>query len=227
MARDDCIRAAREGGRRELGLIDESAKQRVRAGFAARFAAVGTALALLGACTTLDGTNAFVDGNTFEREVMTETLAGIGIMGREEKDEIETPRGKLVLPPDSTALPAPVEARTAELPKDSDSVYLDPTGLTEDEIKRIRAGLVVDEIKLEGRPLTAEESRILAERYRQMREARRASQTGANRGLHLPPERLFTQVNNQEFICLTPAGDLVSLDDPACPPEIKAALTGA
>ena len=50
-------------------------------------AAIGLLLAFgLGACTTVEGTNALTDIATFEREVATETLQGLGMLEREERD---------------------------------------------------------------------------------------------------------------------------------------------
>jgi len=181
------------------------------------------ALVALSGCTTLEGTNAFVDGNTFERDVVNETLIGIGLMPREEKEKISTPRGPLVLPAEGAALPAPRTSVASALPVDSDKVSLDTTGLSNADIRRIRSGLVVERVNMEGRGLTPSEAGVLAARYRALREAR-AAQSGGGGGLFSPPERLFTKVGNQEFICLTPSGDLVSLEDPACPADIKAAL---
>jgi hypothetical protein len=180
-------------------------------------------LLVLAGCTTLEGTNAFVDGNTFEREVVTETLIGVGLMPREEKEKISAPRGPLVMPIEGAALPAPRTSVASALPVDSDKVNLDTTGLSAADVKRIRSGLVVEKVNVEGRGLTPAEAKVLAERYRALREAR-AARSAAGGGLFEPPERLFTKVGSQEFICLTPSGDLVSLEDPACPPDIKAAL---
>ncbi len=54
-------------------------------------ALLGATLLGLAACTTVEGTNAFKDGNTFEREVMSETLRGLGVLEREEKEDISAP----------------------------------------------------------------------------------------------------------------------------------------
>ncbi len=74
----------------------------------------------LSACTTTEGTNAMGDFGTFEREVMTETLIGLGGIPREAKEEPTSPRAPLVLPKDSRSLPAP-QTKTAEakMPVDS------------------------------------------------------------------------------------------------------------
>ena len=49
----------------------------------------------LSACTTTEGTNAFTDIGTFEREVMTSTAQGIGLVPKEEKPDPTNPRGAL------------------------------------------------------------------------------------------------------------------------------------
>ena len=41
----------------------------------------------LSACTTVEGTNALTDVGTFEREVMSETLRGVGMIDKEQKSE--------------------------------------------------------------------------------------------------------------------------------------------
>ncbi len=57
---------------------------------------------------------------------MTETLIGVGMLPRAQKDENVNPRGPLVLPKDSAALPAPTMPRPirspALLPEDSNKV---------------------------------------------------------------------------------------------------------
>jgi hypothetical protein len=177
------------------------------------------ALPLLGACTTVEGTNALTDPATFEREVMTETLKGVGVIPREDKPELRNRRAPLVLPKDSAALPAPTEQVAGVLPEDNDNVQLDTTGLTEDDIKRLRNARVVDPRTLSGRPLTAEETRQLTARMVAARV-----QVGP-RPLYVPPEEYFTTTpSGQELVCLAANGDLVPLTDPACPPEIRNAL---
>ena len=47
----------------------------------------------LSACTTTEGTNAFTDIATFEREVMTSTARGVGLIPKEEKPDPTNPRG--------------------------------------------------------------------------------------------------------------------------------------
>lgn len=190
-------------------------------------ALIGASLLGLAACTTVEGTNAFKDGNTFEREVMTETLRGLGVMEREEKEDISAPRAPLVLPKDTKFLPIPTETATASLPEDSDDVRLDETQLTENEIKLIRGARVADLSDTQGRAFTPKEAREVARRFREQRLAyQKALKSGDKRPLYLPPEKYFTKVGGQDLICLAENGDLVPLDSPLCPPEIREALQG-
>ncbi len=177
----------------------------------------------LAGCVTVEGTNAFVSAETFEREVATETLKGLGIIEREKKEEIKTPRAPLALPKDDTILPPPTKAKTAQLPKDSDRVQIDATGLTEEDIKRLRNARIVDLRALSGRPLTEAESRKLIAR---MKAARIEMAQNVERPLYLPPDEYFTVVGDVNLICLAKNGELVSLKDPRCPPEIRKALLG-
>jgi hypothetical protein len=175
----------------------------------------------LAACTTTEGTNAFSDIGTFEREVAVETMKGMGMMEREEKDENIQPRGPLVLPK-GNALPPPVDAATdtakAQLPVDANNPQIDARNLTEDDIKRLRNARVVDLRTLDGRPLTDEEARQLTARFKAAK-----LKPGA-RPLYLPPEDYFTTVKGKDTVCLASNGELVPLDDKACPPEIRKAL---
>ncbi len=178
-------------------------------------------LVALGGCVTVEGTNAFVSAETFEREVATETLKGLGIIEREKKEDIEVPRAPLALPKDSSVLPKPTQSSVAKLPKDSDRVQIDASGLTEEDIKRLRNARVVDLRTLSGRPLTEAESRQLIAR---MKAARIELSQNVARPLYLPPDEYFTTIGDVELICLAKNGELVSLKDPRCPPEIRAAL---
>lgn len=172
----------------------------------------------LSACTTTEGTNALSDATTFEREVMTSTLQGLGVIDKAEKPEPTSPRAPLVLPKSSETLPAPTTADDSLLPKDSAIVQIDMTGLTEADLKRLRNARVVDLTSLSGRPLTEEEARQLTAR---MSAARLKA---GKRSIYLPPEEYYTTVNGKDLVCLAANGELVTLDDPACPPEIRAAL---
>ncbi|AVX05308.1 hypothetical protein MXMO3_02797 [Maritalea myrionectae] len=189
---------------------------------------LGASLLGLAACTTVEGTNAFKDGNTFEREVMSETLRGLGVLEREEKEDISAPRAPLVLPKDTKFLPIPTETATASLPEDSDEVRLDETQLTENEIKLIRGARVADLSDAQGRAFTPKEAQEVARRFREQRLAyQKALKSGDKRPLYLPPEKYFTKVGGQDLICLAENGDLVPLDSPLCPPEIREALQGS
>lgn len=178
----------------------------------------------LGACTTVEGTNALSDIGTFEREVAINTLEGLGIVPQKTKEPIKTPRAPLVLPKDGQSLPTPQEQKLASLlPEDSDKVQIDASNLTEEEIKRLRNARVVDLTTQSGRPLTEAETRKLTARM----TAERIKAGKTKRPLYLPPEHYYTvTTSGQDLVCLAANGDLVKLDDPTCPPEIRAALAG-
>lgn len=173
----------------------------------------------LSACTTTEGTNAMSDFGTFEREVMTETLVGLGGIPRAEKEEPKTPRAPLVMPKDSKSLPAPVtQTAAAQLPEDSDKVQIDASGLSDADIARLRNARVVDLRTLSGRPLTDAEALKLTAN---MTAAR--LKPGA-RPLYLPPDEYFTTVAGTELVCAAKNGDLVPLDSKLCPEEIRKAM---
>ena len=184
-----------------------------------RIGLIALALATLSACTTTEGTNAMGDFGTFEREVMTETLVGLGGIPREQKEEPKTPRAPLVLPKDTKSLPAPTtETKLAQLPEDSSKVQIDTSGMSEADISRLRNARVVDLRTLSGRPLTDAEAKQLTAR---MTAARLKP---AARPLYLPPEEYFTTVSGTDMVCATKKGDLVPLDHKDCPKEIRDAL---
>lgn len=192
---------------------------------AAAVLALSGAMAGLSACTTVEGSNALVNFDTFEREVMSETLKGVGIIPREDpKEALNAPRGPLVEPPNSESLPAPTESMASMLPEDSDNPLLDPTGLTDEEVRLIRGARVLDEDFGSGRALTPREATIIAERLRLRRELLNASRGQDDYPLEMPPLHVFTTVGDREFICLAESGELVALDDPACPPAVREAL---
>lgn len=176
----------------------------------------------LSACTTVEGTNAFSSLETFEREVLNETVQGIGLVPREQKEPISTPRAPLVMP-SSDNLPTPTESAADQLPEDSDTVQIDVSSISEEDLSRLRNARVVDLRSLGGRPLTEAETRQL------MAQMQRGGLTAVQgeRALYLPPDKYFTTVNNQDLVCLAASGELVPLTDPQCPPEIRAALQGA
>jgi hypothetical protein len=173
----------------------------------------------LSACTTTEGTNAFTDIATFEREVMTSTAQGVGLVPKTEKPDPTNPRGPLVLPKAGSALPAPKEDTvTAMLPEDSATVKVDASGLTEAELARAKRTKVVSLTTPDGRPLTQSELQALTARMKEFRVSKQ-------RSIYTPPEQYFS-VNSttQDLVCLAANGDLVSVNDPACPPEIRKAL---
>lgn len=178
----------------------------------------------LSACTTVEGVNALSDPATFEREVGITTLQGLGIIDKPAaKAPIKTPRAPLVLPKDTQDLPPPQKNdESALLPVDSDKVVLDPTGLTQTDIERLNKALVIDLRNSAGRPLTDAEVNRLKARIASDRIIKGTDR----RPLYVPPDKYFTTVNGKDLLCLAANGDLVPLDDPACPPEIRAALKG-
>ncbi|VAW46340.1 hypothetical protein MNBD_GAMMA03-308 [hydrothermal vent metagenome] len=199
------------------GKFARSKLTKIPLAFSALFLTLG-----LAGCVTVEGTNALVSAETFEREVATETLKGLGIIDRENKEVIKSPRAPLALPKNSSALPAPTSASIAKLPEDSDRVQIDASGLTEEDIKHLRNARVVDLRALSGRPLTEAESRKLIAR---MKAARIELSQNVARPLYLPPDEYFTVLGDVNLVCLAKNGDLVSLKDPRCPPEIRQALS--
>lgn len=190
----------------------------------AGLASLGLVLALaLAACTTVEGTNALTDFGTFEREVMTSTARGVGLIpGEAAKEDLTSARAPLVLPASGQALPAPSpEKAVAQLPVDSNTVRIDTTNLTEADMQRLRNAKVVDLRSVAGRPLTEQEARTLTAR---MQAANMAVRTNTKRPLYLPPEEYFTRVGSAELVCSTPAGELVSINDPKCPEAVRKAI---
>ena len=188
-------------------------------------ASLGLVLALaLGACTTVEGTNALTDFGTFEREVMTTTARGVGLLpGEEPKEDITNARAPLVLPATGQALPAPTpEAAVAQLPTDSDSVQIDTSNLTEADLTRLRNAKVVDLRSVAGRPLTEAETRTLVARMQAANMD--VTTTGGKRPLYLPPDEYFTRVGDADLVCATPNGELVSINDPKCPEAVRKAI---
>jgi hypothetical protein len=173
----------------------------------------------LSACTTTEGTNAFTDIATFEREVMTSTAQGVGLVPKEEKPDPTNPRGPLVLPKAGSAMPAPTEDTvTAMLPVDSAAVKVDTTGLSDADLARAKRTKVVSLTTPDGRPLTQSELQALTARMKEFRISKQ-------RSIYTPPEQYFSvNGNTQDLVCLAANGDLVSVNDPACPPEIRKAL---
>lgn len=178
--------------------------------------------AALSACTTVEGTNAMTDFGTFEREVMISTARGVGLVpGAAAKDEPTSARAPLVLPKNTAALPPPTTSLASQLPANSDTVQIDTTNLSEDDMRRLRNARVVDLRSLSGRPLTEAEARALTAR---MQAGNMAVSTNAKRPLYLPPDEYFTRVGNAELVCMTSNNQLVALSDPSCPEEVRRAL---
>lgn len=179
----------------------------------------GGLFAALGACTTVEGTNAMTDFGTFEREVMISTLQGTGMIEKEQKDPLSSRRAPLALPKGQSVVEAPgtVSAAEAALPADG-PVQLDTSGLSEDDIKRMRRARVVDVRSLSGRPLSQSEQRQLQAQMDAARGKR------VDNSLYLPPDEYFTTVKGQDFVCLAADGRLVTLNDNACPQAIRKAL---
>jgi hypothetical protein len=187
-----------------------------------RYASVAAILLVavgLAACTTTEGTNAFTDIATFEREVMTTTAQGVGLIPREVKPDPTNPRGPLVLPKSGQALPAPTESTSvAMLPEDSSEVKIDTTGLSAADLARAKRTKVVSLQTPDGRPLTPAELQALTARMKEFRVSR-------ERSIFTPPEEYFSvSSNQQDLVCLAASGELVSVNDPACPPAIRQAL---
>lgn len=193
---------------------------------AARAALAGLALAAtlaLGACTTVEGTNALTDVGTFEREVLNTTARGVGLIpGDAPKEDLTQARAPLVLPRDGSNLPAPTtNVAAAQLPANSNTVRIDTSNLSQADIQRLRNAKVVDLRSLSGRPLTAEEARALTARM----SAAGMQVTGtAGRPLYLPPDEYFTRVGDANLVCRAANGELVPLNDARCPEEVRRAL---
>ena len=178
----------------------------------------------LGACTTVEGTNAMTDFGTFEREVMNSTARGIGLSpGEAPKADLTNARAPLALPKSTDALPPPTTtAAAAQLPVNSNTVQIDTTNISEADLQRLRNARVVDLRSLSGRPLTEAEARQLTAR---MQQANINVTGNTSRPLYLPPSEYFVRVGDADLVCRTPSGELVSLRDQRCPAEIRNALT--
>lgn len=215
-------RRHRKGRFMRIGLTG----QRAALSGATRAALAGLALLAtlgLGACTTVEGTNAMTDLGTFEREVMSSTARGFGLIpGETPKEDITQARAPLALPKDSSTLPPPVTtAAAAQLPANSDRVQIDTSNLTEADMTRLRNARVVDLRSLSGRPLTEAEAKALTAR---MQAANMAVTANNKRPLYLPPDEYFTRVGDADLVCRAANGDLVPLNDARCPEAVRKAL---
>ena len=174
----------------------------------------------LSACTTTEGTNAFTSADTFEHEVLDTTAAGVGLIpGPPPKPDPTNPRGPLVMPKDTQSLPPPeTDTAAAMLPKDSGAPSINTSGLSKDQIDRLRNVRVVDINTPDGRPLTASE-------LKQMIGKMQNYTISSKRSLFTPPEQYFSlDGGHQDFVCLSAGGNLVSVNDPSCPASIRNAL---
>ena len=190
----------------------------------AGLASLGLVLALvLSGCTTVEGTNAMTDVGTFEREVMSTTARGIGLIPSEApKEDLTQARAPLVLPQGGGALPPPTTATaSAQLPANSDTVRIDTANLSEADVTRLRNAKVVDLTTVSGRPLTEQEARTLTAR---MQAANMQVSVNGKRPLYLPPAEYFTRVGNADLVCAIGNGEVVSVNDPKCPESVRKAL---
>lgn len=190
----------------------------------AGLATLGLVLAVaLGACTTVEGTNAMTDVGTFEREVLSSTARGFGLIpGETPKEDLTQARAPLVLPRAGGSLPAPAaQTAAAQLPSNSDTVRIDTSNLTEADLQRLRNAKVVDLRSVAGRPLTEAEAKQLTAR---MRAANMNVTVSGKRPLYLPPEEYFTRVGDAQLVCSTPTGEVVAISDPKCPEAVRKAL---
>jgi len=175
----------------------------------------------LSACTTTEGTNAMTDFGTFEREVLTSTLSGFGVVDKPNpKEETVQPRGPLVLPKDGRSLPSPAVANSgvAALPADSDRVQIDTSGLSDEDLKRLRNARVVDLRTVAGRPLTEAETKQLTARMTA------AQLKPGARPLYLPPEEYFLNLEGTDLVCMSKGGQLVPVNSRECPKEVRDAI---
>lgn len=186
---------------------------------AASLAVILLGVAGLSACTTTEGTNAFSDAGTFEREVMSSTARGLGLIGSETKADPTNNRGPLVLPKDNSSLPPPQKTDTAALlPADSAQVKVNSAGLSSEDLARLKNARIVDINTPDGRPLTQAEITKLTARMQ-------AYRLNSKRSIFVPPEQYFELAGEQEnLVCLAPNGDLVAVNDPSCPASIRQAL---
>ncbi|WEK03137.1 MAG: hypothetical protein P0Y65_13095 [Candidatus Devosia phytovorans] len=196
-------------------------------GRAASVALVGFMALALAACTTVEGGNALTDIGTFEREVMTSTARGVGLVpGEAPKEDLTQARAPLVLPSSGQALPAPTtQAAAAQLPVNSDTVRIDTANLSEADLQRLRNAKVVDLNSVAGRPLTEEEARTLTARMQ--KNNLDVSVANSDRPLYLPPAEYFTRVGDAELVCSIGNGEVVSLSDARCPEEVRKAIQDA
>ena len=172
----------------------------------------------LSACTTTEGTNAFTSPQTFETEVLDKTAQGLGLIPSPVKPDPTNVRGPLVLPRDTAVLPPPeTQTKVADLPVDSSQPQIDTNGLSQSDVDRLRHVRVVDVNTPDGRPLTAAELKSMTAKMK-------GYTLNSKRSIFTPPEQYFSVAAGQkDLVCLAKNGDLVSVNDPNCPLEIRTA----
>jgi hypothetical protein len=215
-----------EGRFMRIGLTEQ--RSAIRAVGRTASAAMAIVLALaLAACTTAEGTNALTDFGTFEREVMSSTARGVGLIpGETAKEDLVNARAPLVLPASGQALPAPsTAAARAQLPANSDTVQIDTANLSEADLTRLRNAKVIDLRNVAGRPLTEQEARTLTARMQA--NNRDVAVNNSSRALYMPPDEYFTRVGDAELVCSIGNGEVVSLDDARCPEQLRKAIQDA
>jgi hypothetical protein len=185
----------------------------------AAFAAILLVATGLSACTTTEGTNAFTSAQTFETEVMDSTAQGLGLIPKPVKPDPTNPRGPLVIPKSTSVLPPPEQDTvTAQLPVDNKQPQIDTNGMSNADVERLRHVRVVDVNTPDGRPLTAAELQKMTARMK-------AFTLSSKRSIFTPPEQYFSlTAGQQDLVCLAKNGDLVPVNDPSCPLEIRNAL---
>jgi hypothetical protein len=154
----------------------------------------------LAACTTTEGTNAFSDIGTFEREVMSETLRGMACCSSASRRMRTSIRAARSCCPN----PTPIFRRRHEK---TDTAEARCRSIRQQGADRRDRNLSEADIApaqgARGRPLRIVDGRPLTEEARQdhpQDEGGKAS-PGA-RPLYLPPEEYFTTVKGQDIVCL-------------------------
>ncbi len=134
-------RQDRKGCYMRIGLTGRHSRVSVAARAGMMAVALLATLAL-GACTTVEGTNALTDFGTFERDVMNTTARGIGLIpGEAPKADLTQARAPLALPRSGNELPVPAnQSAAAQLPADSNTVKIDTSSLSEADLAKISPG---------------------------------------------------------------------------------------
>jgi hypothetical protein len=155
-----------------------------------------------------------------ERPIETSAMAAKAAIRAPVKPDPTDLRAPLVLPKDTRDLPPPqtANADVAALPVDNTKPNIDTAGMSQADIERARHARVVDINTPDGRPLTAAELKTLTAKMKSFT-------LSSKRSIFTPPEQYFSLDNNQQdLVCLSKTGDLVSVNDPSCPVEIRNAL---